>query len=156
MRGSVRVSGTHCKVSFDLLRRLRCCTHLQLIWFYSKSIPLQPRLGSDPGNQQNCTWVKRKKVWCVQRKELKFSLHRNIIITLETTPPSIMVIGGVSFHWGGEWSCSEGCWGSQKCHYSCCWQSFIVQCPFSGRWIQAVHTKCQSNIQQPPVSLSRN
>lgn len=81
---------------------------------------------------------------------------RNILIAWEIMPPSIMVQEDVSFHWGGERSCWESCRGSQKCHPGCHWQSLIVQRPFSGTWIQAVHTKCQSSTQQPSISLSRN
>lgn len=96
--------------------------------------------------------IKRTDGW----KELKFSLYRNILITLEITPPHTTVRGEVSFHRGGEQSCWECCRSAQKCHCGCRWQSLIVHWPFSGRWIQAVHTKSQSNTQQPPISLSRN
>lgn len=91
-----------------------------------------------------------------ERKELKVLLHRNIIITLEIMPPSIMVSEGFTLHGGGAWSCWECCCGSQKCHHGCHRQSFIVQCLFSGRKIPALHTKYQSNAQKPPISLSRN
>lgn len=56
-------------------------------------------------------WVKSNEVQWVTRKELKVSLHRNILITVEVTPPSIRwSASGISFHWGGEQSCWECCW----------------------------------------------
>lgn len=131
----------HREVLFDLLRQLRCCNSFATdLILLQKYFPPATTWLLCPGNQENRLWVKSKEA-CLMGKEKgtqglpayeyfnyfrsPASLH-SLLAPRSSVRESFPSPGAVR-------GAAAELPGSQKCHRCCPWQSFIVQCPFSGR-----------------------